>query len=61
MIAGEDAVKAGGTRYLPRLGLHSDDDYAAYKAGSSFFNVTARTAEGYLGLVFRRPLFVKLP
>src|ERR1041384_6541459 len=61
VIAGEDAVKAAGTRYLPRLDLHSDDDYAAYKARSSFFNATARTAEGYLGLVFRRPPFVKLP
>ena len=60
-IAGEDAVKAGGVRYLPRLTSQTDDDYAAYKARASFFNATARTAEGYLGLVFRRPPFVKLP
>src|ERR1041385_8582800 len=61
VISGEDAVKAAGTRYLPRLDSQNDDEYAAYKARASFFNATARTAEGYLGLVFRRPLFVKLP
>ena len=60
-IAGEDAVKSGGTHYLPRMDLQSDEEYAAYKARASFFNATARTAEGYLGLVFRRPPFVKLP
>ena len=27
----------------------------------SFFNATARTAEGYVGLIFRRPPFVKVP
>src|ERR1041384_8259913 len=61
VIAGEDAVKAAGTRYLPRLNAQTEDEYAAYKARASFYNATARTAEGYLGLVFRRPPFVKLP
>jgi Domain of unknown function (DUF4055) len=61
VIAGEDAVKAGGGRYLPRLDSQTDDEYAAYKSRAAFFNATARTAEGYLGLIFRRPPFVKLP
>jgi hypothetical protein len=61
VLAGEDAVKAAGTRYLPRLEGQSDEEYAAYVKRASFFNATARTAEGYCGLIFRRPAFVKLP
>jgi len=32
VIAGEDAVKAAGERYLPRLDSQSEEEYAAYKA-----------------------------
>jgi hypothetical protein len=60
-LAGEDTVKAGGERYLPRLDSQTDEEFAAYVKRSSFFNATARTSEAYLGLIFRRPPFVKLP
>ena len=33
----------------------------AYRGRASFFNATARTADGYIGLIFRRPPFVKVP
>ena len=33
-------------RYLPRLDSQTDDEYATYKARASFFNATARTADG---------------
>jgi len=61
VIAGEDAVKAGGEKYLPRLDSQSDDDYLGYKTRASFFNATARTADGYVGLIFRREPTFKLP
>jgi hypothetical protein len=61
VIAGEDAVKAAGVRYLPRLDGQTDEEYAAYKNRAAFFNATARTAEGFVGLIFRRPPFLKLP
>jgi hypothetical protein len=61
VLAGEDAVKAAGEKYLPRLEAQTDEEYAAYRARASFFNATARTADGYLGLVFRRPPFIKVP
>jgi hypothetical protein len=61
VAAGEDAVKAAGVRYLPRLDSQTDDEYAAYKARASFFNATARTADGFVGLIFRREPTVKLP
>lgn len=54
VIAGEDAVKAAATKYLPRLDSQSDEEYAAYKQRASFFGATARTLEEYLDLVFRR-------
>lgn len=61
VIAGEDAVKAGGTKYLPKLDSQSDNDYDGYKSRACFFNATSRTADGFLGLLFRRDPSVKLP
>ena len=60
VTAGEDAVKSAGEKYLPRLEAQTDEEYAAYLARASFFNATARTADGYLGLLFRRPPFIKV-
>lgn len=61
VFAGEDAVKLAGERYLPRLDAQTDDEYAAYKARTAFFNATARTVDGFVGLIFRREPSVKLP
>jgi hypothetical protein len=61
VIAGEDAVKSAGSAYLPRLDSQSDDEYNAYKSRACFFNATSRTADGFLGLLFRRDPTVKLP
>jgi len=54
VLAGEDAVKAAGEKYLPRLDSQSEEEYAAYKSRASFFGATARTLEEYLDLIFRR-------
>jgi Domain of unknown function (DUF4055) len=43
------------------LDSQEDGQYAAYKERAAFFNATARTAEGYVGLIFRRPTFIKIP
>ncbi|HSU57100.1 MAG TPA: hypothetical protein VLT36_23870 [Candidatus Dormibacteraeota bacterium] len=61
VLAGEDAVKAGGEKYLPRLDSQSDLEFLAYRKRAAFFNATARSAEGFVGLIFRRPPFVKVP
>ena len=61
VFAGEDAVKAAGTRYLPRLDSQSDSEFTAYKSRASFFNATARTADGFVGLIFRREPTFKMP
>ncbi|HTD67749.1 MAG TPA: hypothetical protein VK846_14585, partial [Candidatus Limnocylindria bacterium] len=61
VIAGEDAVKAAREKYLPRLDSQTDAEFDAYRARASFFNATARTADGYSGQIFRRSPFIKLP
>ncbi|MEI8292063.1 MAG: DUF4055 domain-containing protein [Verrucomicrobiota bacterium] len=61
VIAGEDAVKAGDIKYLPRLDSQSDNEYLGYKSRACFFNATSRTLDGFLGLLFRRDPEVKLP
>ncbi len=61
VFAGEDAVKAAGVRYLPRLDSQTDEEYLAYKERASFFNASARTADGFVGLIFRREPTFKVP
>lgn len=55
VIAGEDTVKDGSTKYLPRLDSQSDAEYSDYTTRATFFNATARTLDGFLGLIFRKP------
>jgi hypothetical protein len=61
VFAGEDAIKSAGERYLPKLDCQSADEYNAYRARASFFNATARTADGFVGLIFRREPTFKVP
>ena len=61
VLAGEDAVKGGGEKYLPRLDSQTDEEFLAYRKRAAFFNATARSAEGFVGLIFRRPPFIKVP
>src|SRR3954462_7111983 len=61
VLAGEEAIKNAGEQYLPRIHSHSEDEYTAYRQRATFFNATARTAEGYVGLIFRRPPFLARP
>ena len=61
VLAGEDAVKSAGEKYLPKLDAQTPDEFLAYKSRAAFFNATARTADGFLGLIFRREPSVKIP
>jgi hypothetical protein len=61
VLAGDDAIKAAGEKYVPRLQDQTDDEFTAYVQRSSFFNATARTVSGYLGLIFRRDPVLVLP
>ena len=61
VIAGEDAVKLAGERYLTRLDSQTVEEFSEYKSRACFFNATSRTCDGFLGLLFRRDPEVKLP
>lgn len=43
VLAGEDAVKAAGERYLPKMASQTDAEYGVYTARASFFGATSRT------------------
>ena len=61
LLAGEDAVKAAGAKYLPRLDGQTDEDYLAYQSRACFSNATRWAADAFVGLVFRKSPFVKIP
>ena len=61
LYAGEKAIKASGTRYLPQLLGQDSDEYTAYKTRGEFFNALARTVQGLTGSVFRRKPEVIIP
>jgi len=58
---GEDAVKAAGETYLPKLGGQNDDQYSAYKMRSRYHNAFAKTVNGYVGLSMRKPIQRETP
>jgi hypothetical protein len=60
LLAGEDAVKAAGDKYLPRLDTQTNEEYLAYQSRACFFNASRRVADAFLGLVFRKAPFVKI-
>jgi hypothetical protein len=61
LLAGEDAVKAAGDKYLPRLECQSEADYQAYLARACYFNATHRAGDAFVGMVFIKSPFVKIP
>ncbi len=58
---GEDAVKAKGETYLPKLGGQTETQYNAYKLRSRFFNAFNKTITGHVGLATRKPILIEYP
>lgn len=56
-LAGERAIKERGERYLPKMHGHEQHPqrYAAHLRRATFFNACARTVDGLVGAIFRRP------
>lgn len=54
VLEGEEAVKRKQVAYLPKPSGQDDEDYAAYLNRAMFYDATARTLDGYVGLVFRK-------
>ncbi len=59
--AGEDAIKKGGEKYLPRPAGQNDAEYKAYLARAYWFNATQRTVDGLTGLVYRKEPKIEAP
>lgn len=58
---GEDAVHAAGVAYLPKLKEQENEDYEAYKLRAGFYNATARTISGLIGMLFRKQPKLEVP
>ncbi len=61
VLAGDRAIKRAGEKYVARLDSQTDDEFRAYVARGSFYNATARTVSGYVGMIFRRDPVLQLP
>jgi hypothetical protein len=61
VIAGSDTVKAAGTTYLPKLPDQEPAEYQAYKDRALFYNAAARTVDGLVGAIFRKPIQIEVP
>lgn len=53
--AGEEAVKAKGEDYLPKLFMQSADEYKQYLRGATYYNATGKTVDACSSLAFRKP------
>lgn len=53
-FAGEDAVKVGGSIYLPRPGGFIDSEFDAFVMRASWYGATRRTVQGLTGAVFQK-------
>lgn len=58
---GQDAVHKAGKAYLPELSGQSSKEYEAYKSRTPFFNATARTIDGLVGMVYRKYPVTEVP
>ena len=56
VLEGEDAVHAAGTAYLSKLSGQDDNEYKAYVDRTPFYGATSRTVDGYVGMIFCKPL-----
>jgi hypothetical protein len=61
-VAGEEAIKAEGTTYLPKTHeSQSDSAYKAYKARAAFWDFTDRAVQGLSGATVRKDPAIEMP
>lgn len=61
VLEGEDRVHDRAEAYLPRLKNQDPGDYASYVKRAPFYNATARTVDGFVGMIFRKEPVVEAP
>ena len=58
---GQDAIKARGVAYLPRLSKQTQQDYQAYKERALFFSITDKTIGALVGMTMLRTPVIVMP
>lgn len=58
---GSDAVKDKSSAYLPQLSGQDQAEYEAYKMRALWYGATARTVQGLVGAVMRKPPTIQAP
>jgi len=59
---GEDAVKAAGEKYLPKVDpTQTAEGYAAYKRRAPYYEAVSRTVDGFVGAISRKEDRILLP
>jgi hypothetical protein len=61
VCAGQDAIHAAGTLYLPQLVDQDPVEYKNYTNRATFYNATWRTVVGLQGMLFRKPPSIVVP
>lgn len=61
VLAGEDKIHNSGQEYLPKLTGQTIEEYAAYVMRAPFYNATARTVDGLVGMIFRKAPTIVAP
>lgn len=61
VLEGEEAVKAAGEAYLPKLPGQNEKDYAFYVQGAYFFEGSSRAIEAFVGMLTRKDPAVEIP
>lgn len=60
VVAGEDAVKAAGEKYLTKPKIQSEKDYESFKKRAVFYNVTGPTNRSLVGAAYKKAPVIKL-
>lgn len=61
VVAGQDAIYLGRTRYLPMLAEEEPAEYLKRLQRTPFYNATWRTMAAFVGMLFRKPPTVEVP
>lgn len=61
VVAGQDAIYNGSTRYLPMLVDEPIEEYNSRLKRTPFYNASWRTIASFVGMLFRKPPTLEVP
>lgn len=53
-VGGQEEIKEGATKYLPKLNGQTDPEYTNYLDRAQWFGATSRSKKAYIGMLFRK-------